>query len=62
MFTRYTLCALLALGSALSAPASASAADPFAGQVEEANKKLVKLFGAGGFSRLNSSAPAGSPA
>lgn len=49
MFTRYTLAAfLLAL-----TPALAPAADPFAEMVEKANKKLVKVFGAGGFSRLN---------
>jgi serine protease Do len=49
MFTRYTLAAfLLAL-----TPAVAPAADPFAELVEKANKKLVKVFGAGGFSRLN---------
>lgn len=49
MFTRYTLAALLL---ALT-PAVAPAADPFAELVEKANKKLVKVFGAGGFSRLN---------
>jgi S1-C subfamily serine protease len=37
----------------LLAPALAPAADPFAETVEKANKKLVKLFGAGGFQRLN---------
>jgi len=35
------------------APARAPAADSFARVCEEVNKKTVKLFGAGGFSRLN---------
>ena len=39
--------------AALATPSAASAADPFADVVEKANKKLVKVFGAGGFSRLN---------
>ena len=50
MFTRYTFCALAV---ALATPALAPAADPFADTVDKANKKLVKVFGAGGFSRLN---------
>ncbi|HEY1191357.1 MAG TPA: S1C family serine protease [Gemmata sp.] len=51
MLTRYS--ALLAVGAVLVAPALAPAADPFVKTVEDANKKLVKLFGAGGFQRLN---------
>ncbi len=35
------------------APAPARAADPFNELADKANRKLVKLFGAGGFSRLN---------
>ncbi len=50
MFTRYTLLTVVAL---FGAPALAPAADPFADTVEKANKKLVKVFGAGGFARLN---------
>ncbi len=50
MFTRYTLFAVVV---ALTLPAGARAADPFAEVVERANKKLVKVFGAGGFQRLN---------
>ncbi|MBA4067708.1 MAG: serine protease [Isosphaera sp.] len=44
-----TLIAAALLGSA----APAGAADPFHEVAEKANQKLVKLFGAGGFSRLN---------
>lgn len=51
MLTRYY--ALLASAVVLVAPALAPAADPFAETVEKANKKLVKVFGAGGFQRLN---------
>ena len=53
MFTRYTLAALVAAVAAVATPAAAPAADPFTDVVEKANKKLVKVFGAGGFSRLN---------
>src|SRR4029453_10777912 len=34
-------------------PTRSAAADPFNEVAEQTNKKLVKLFGAGGFSRLN---------
>ena len=34
-------------------PSRAAAADPFNDLADQTNKKLVKLFGAGGFSRLN---------
>jgi len=50
MFTRK---ALLAVVVVFAAPAASFAADPFVPVVEAANKKLVKVFGAGGFSRLN---------
>jgi serine protease Do len=39
--------------AALLAAAPARAADPFSEVAEKANQKLVKMFGAGGFSRLN---------
>ncbi|VTT96602.1 serine protease : Serine protease, HtrA/DegQ/DegS family OS=uncultured planctomycete GN=HGMM_F01A04C12 PE=4 SV=1: Trypsin_2: PDZ_2 [Gemmataceae bacterium] len=45
------------LAAALAAPfaaAPARAADPFNEVAEKANQKMVKVFGAGGFSRLNS--------
>src|SRR6188768_3296340 len=48
---RYAL--VIAVGAALASPSLAPAADPFADTVDKANKKLVKVFGAGGFSRLN---------
>ena len=51
MFTRYSV--LLVVVAALGAPGLTHAADPFAKTVDDANKKLVKVFGAGGFSRLN---------
>src|SRR5262245_8795582 len=35
------------------APGRAAASDPFNELAEKTNKKLVKLFGAAGFSRLN---------
>ena len=53
MFTRHTFAWLVAVAAALGTPAAAPAADPFADVVEKANRKLVKVFGAGGFSRLN---------
>ena len=53
MFTRHTFAGLVAAVAALATPAVSFAADPFADVVEKSNKKLVKLFGAGGFSRLN---------
>ena len=37
----------------LAIPAMVSAADPFNDLAEKTNKKMVKLFGAGGFQRLN---------
>ena len=53
MFTRYTLVGLVAVAAAFATPSAASAADPLADVVEKANRKLVKVFGAGGFARLN---------
>ncbi len=53
MFTRYTAIGLVALAGAFISPQSARAADPFADVVKDANKRLVKVFGAGGFQRLN---------
>jgi S1-C subfamily serine protease len=53
MFTRYSFVGLVAVAAAFATPSSGSAADPLADVVEKANRKLVKVFGAGGFSRLN---------
>jgi serine protease Do len=53
MFTRYSFVGLVAVVAAFATPGPASAADPLADVVEKANRKLVKVFGAGGFSRLN---------
>jgi len=52
MFTRYTFVGL-AVTATLATPAVSFAADPFVDVVEKSNRKLVKLFGAGGFARLN---------
>ena len=43
----------LAMILCLAAPGPAPAADPFNDLAEQGNKKMVKLFGAGGFARLN---------
>jgi serine protease Do len=53
MFTRHTLAALAAVVAACASPAAAPAADGFADTFKTANRKMVKVFGAGGFSRLN---------
>lgn len=53
MLTRRTTPWLAALALALFSPALAPAADPLTEVVEKANRKMVKVFGAGGFSRLN---------
>src|SRR5579872_1294094 len=52
MITRSIIptCAFLTLSLS---PLTARAADPFNDVAEKANQKVVKLFGAGGFSRLN---------
>ena len=44
---------IASLALLLIAPSIASAADPFDKVCDEVNTKMVKLFGAGGFSRLN---------
>lgn len=53
MSTRMILVGILAVGALLPAPAPLAAADPLVEVAKEANRKMVKLFGAGGFSRLN---------
>jgi serine protease Do len=53
MLTRTVRSFFAAIVVAAALPASAAAADPFNELAEATNKKLVKLFGAGGFSRLN---------
>src|SRR5437879_2390091 len=44
---------VLALATMLVLPTIAEAADPFDKVCDEVNTKMVKVFGAGGFSRLN---------
>jgi S1-C subfamily serine protease len=51
MTRKHTLC--LAMVLCLAMPAPAPAADPLDELAAKANKKMVKLFGAGGFARLN---------
>ena len=51
MTTRYGI--LLCVAVLALVPARAIPADPFNELAEKTNQKLVKLFGAGGFSRLN---------
>ncbi len=53
MFTRYTFVWLVAVVAAIGSPSASFAADPLADVVEKSNRKLVKVFGAGGFQRLN---------
>jgi serine protease Do len=55
MTTRFgtLFCAVVATAAIAFLPGRAAAADPFNEVAEKTNKKLVKLFGAGGFSRLN---------
>ncbi len=53
MFTRRTFIWLAVVAAAVVTPSLASAADPFREIVKGSNEKLVKIFGAGGFSRLN---------
>lgn len=52
MLTRYGIPALVVTALALT-PARGPAADPFADVCEQVNSKMVKIFGAGGFTRLN---------
>jgi len=51
MRTRYV--ALIAFTLAFALPARGAAADSFNELAEKTNQKMVKVFGAGGFSRLN---------
>src|SRR5439155_20370115 len=53
MCTRYRTLILAAAAVALS-PAAAPAADPVEKVCRDVNTKMVKIFGAGGFQRLNS--------
>ncbi len=53
MITRPGFALLAAVCVAISTPVIAAAADPFNELAEKTNRKMVKLFGAGGFSRLN---------
>jgi serine protease Do len=53
MITRYGNLFLAAFLGIVASPCLAHAADPFSDVAEKANKKMVKVFGAGGFSRLN---------
>ncbi len=53
MTTRYVIPICAAIVAAVLAPTHVVAADPLNELAESTNKKLVKLFGAGGFSRLN---------
>jgi serine protease Do len=53
MLTRRTTLWLAAIAFAVLSPALSPAADPLNEVVEKANRKMVKVFGAGGFSRLN---------
>src|ERR1700731_879717 len=52
MSTRFCTLTCTLVAMALT-PAAVVAADPLNEVAEKSNKKLVKLFGAGGFSRLN---------
>jgi serine protease Do len=53
MFNRHSAWIVAAIVASGIVPSHAAAADPFNEVAEATNKKLVKLFGAGGFSRLN---------
>ena len=53
MMTRYCTLICIVLTAAVLTPTRVGAADPLNELAETTNKKLVKLFGAGGFSRLN---------
>lgn len=53
MLTRSTLLCFVVVAATAVTPAFARAADPFVDLAEKSNRKLVKLFGAGGFARLN---------
>ena len=53
MITRYGILICAAIVATAATPTRGVAADPFNELAEKTNKKLVKLFGAGGFQRLN---------
>src|SRR4029078_8470998 len=53
MIIRPVLLISAAILAAVLSPSCVSAIDPFNELAEKTNKKLVKVFGAGGFSRLN---------
>src|SRR5712675_2203796 len=53
MHNRRTASFLIAIAILIGSTSCASAADPFDKVCDEVNTKMVKLFGAGGFSRLN---------
>jgi serine protease Do len=53
MLNRFCPPICVAILAAGLSPSRAAAADPFNELADQTNKKLVKLFGAGGFSRLN---------
>jgi serine protease Do len=53
MFIRNAVWASLAIVSTLAFSGAVPAADPLTETIDKANKKLVKIFGAGGFTRLN---------
>src|SRR4051812_37038176 len=53
MTTRPGTLIVAAFVAAAAFPAAGRAADPFNELAEKTNQKMVKVFGAGGFSRLN---------
>jgi S1-C subfamily serine protease len=53
MFTRFGVWIAFAVFAVGTVPCRSVAAEPFNEVADQTNKKLVKLFGAGGFSRLN---------
>lgn len=53
MRTRLTILTLLAAAAVALAPTRGAANDSYAEVCEKVNSKMVKVFGAGGFSRLN---------
>lgn len=53
MTTPSRILAAAVLSAIVAVPAPAAASDPFNDLAESTNRKLVKIFGAGGFSRLN---------
>jgi serine protease Do len=53
MYHRFAVWAIVAVVVSGAIPRRSHAADPFNDVAESTNKRLVKVFGAGGFSRLN---------